>query len=122
MTASVYLAAMGPAGMKKLAETCASHAHYAAKKISAIPGFKLRPGGPFFHEFLTECPDDAEKLCAEIEKRGILPGLPVDSGILWCCTEKNSKKQIDDLVQTIIEITENEAEKNTDEAAGEVQA
>lgn len=122
MTASVYLAAMGPEGMKKLAETCASHAHYAAEKISAIPGFKLRSDEPFFHEFLTECPDDAEKLCAEIEKRGILPGLPVDGGILWCCTEKNSKKQIDDLVQTIIEITEDKAEKNIDEAAGEVQA
>lgn len=104
MTASVYLAAMGPAGMKRLAETCASHAHYAAEKISAISGFSLRSERQFFHEFLTECPIDAGKLCAELEKRGILPGLPVDGGILWCCTEKNSKKQIDELVEAIDDI------------------
>lgn len=104
MTASVCLAAMGSAGMKKLAETCASHAHYAAEKISEIPGFELRSGRQFFHEFLTECPVDADRLCASLEKRGILPGLPVDGGILWCCTEKNSRSQIDDLTQAIKEI------------------
>lgn len=104
MTASVYMAAMGPAGMKKLAEACVSHAHYAAEKISSVKGFKLRSDRQFFHEFLTECPADPDRFCAELEKRGILPGLPVDGGILWCCTEKNSKKQIDELASAIEDI------------------
>ena len=30
MTASVYLAAMGPRGLKQVASTCAAHAHYLA--------------------------------------------------------------------------------------------
>lgn len=105
MTASVYMAAMGPLGMKQLAETCASHAHYAAEQISALEGFSLRTDRPFFHEFLTECPVEPEKLCDALKARGILPGLPVKGGILWCCTELNNKKQIDALVEAIREVT-----------------
>ena len=104
MTASVYLAAMGPGGMRQVAESCASNAHYLADQLSQIPGFELRSEKPFFHEFLMDCPVDADELCAALEAKGILGGLPTDGGILWCCTELNRKAQIDELVAAVKEV------------------
>ena len=104
MTASVYLAAMGPRGLKQVASTCAAHAHYLAGELAKL-GFALRSGDkPFFHEFLTDCPVDPAKLCAALEEQGILGGLPVDGGILWCCTELNRKEEMDRLLAVIGEV------------------
>ena len=105
MTASVYLAAMGPRGLRQAAETSAAHAHYLAEKLAGLPGFSLRLGDkPFFHEFMTDCPMSPEALCAALEERGILGGLPVDGGILWCCTELNSRSDIDRLIAVLGEV------------------
>ena len=105
MTASVYLAAMGPQGLRRAAETSAAHARYLAAELSKIPGFGLRhEGRTFFHEFLTDCPVDPAMLCDRLAEKGILGGLPVEGGLLWCCTELNSKKDIDELVTAIREV------------------
>ena len=105
MTASAYLAAVGPRGLRQVAESCAAHAHYLAGQLAQVTGFSLRSGTkPFFHEFLTDCPVDADVLCAALAERGILGGLPVDGGILWCCTELNSRQEIDRLVSAIQEV------------------
>ena len=47
---------------------------------------------------------DADDLCKKLETKGILGGLPVDGGILWCCTECNSKAEIDGLVAALKEV------------------
>lgn len=104
MTASVYLAAMGPEGLRRAAESSASHAHYLAQRLSELPGFALKTDRPFFHEFLTECPIDPELFCRKLEEKGILPSLPVEGGILWCCTELNRKPQIEELITAIQEV------------------
>ena len=104
MTASVYLAAMGPKGLRQAAESSAAHAHHLAGELAKL-GFGLRSGDkPFFHEFLTDSPIEPETLCAKLEEQGILGGLPVDGGILWCCTECNSKAEIDRLIKVIGEV------------------
>ena len=105
MRASVYLAAMGPAGIRQVAESSAAHAHYLADQLGAVPGFSLRSARPYFHEFLTDCPCDADELVSALARRGILAGLPVDGGILWCCTEMNTRGQIDTLVAAVREVT-----------------
>lgn len=104
MTASVYLAAVGPRGLRQAAESSAAHAHYLARRLAEIPGFELRTGKPFFHEFLTGCPVEPEKLCKELEAHGILGGLPVEGGLLWCCTELNSREEIDRLAAIVKEV------------------
>ena len=109
-TAAVYLAAMGPEGMKAAATQCMSKAHYMAQKLSLVPGFSLRYTGEFFHEFVTECPVDIQLLMKALEQKGILGGLPLPKGgILWCVTEMNTKAEIDLLVDTIWEVIKNEA-------------
>lgn len=94
LTAACYLSAMGESGLRAVATQCASKAHYAASKISAIPGFRMLHGGEFFHEFATACPD-AKATLSLLAGKGILGGLPIDGGLLWCVTETVTKEEID---------------------------
>ncbi|MBQ1533893.1 MAG: aminomethyl-transferring glycine dehydrogenase subunit GcvPA [Erysipelotrichaceae bacterium] len=103
MTASVYLAAMGPEGMQKLALSCYSNAHYLAEKLNDI-GFRRIDEGEFFDEFLTDSPVDPKLLEDKLAEKKILSGLPLDEGILWCATELNTKDKIDELIKAIREV------------------
>ena len=47
LRAAVYLAAVGPQGLKETAELCYHKAHYAAERLKAV-GAKLRFNRPFF--------------------------------------------------------------------------
>lgn len=106
LTASVYLSAMGPAGLREAAQQCYTKAHYAAERLSEIPGFEMAFSGEFFHEFVTECPGDKNKYLSALREKGILGGLKVKEGLLWCVTEMNTKEEIDLLVQTLREVDE----------------
>lgn len=103
MTASVYLAAMGPDGLKQAAVSSASHAHYLAAELNKL-GFELSFDGPFFNEFLTSCPVDAAKLNEHLAAHNILGPLPVEDKLLWCCTELNSKAAMDKLLTLVKEV------------------
>ena len=103
LIAGLYLAAMGPEGLKQAAVQSMSKAHYLAKELCAIEGVSLVHTGEYFHEFVTTCPKEAEVLAA-LEKAGILGGLPIEGGILWCATEKVSKAQLDKAVAIVKEV------------------
>ncbi|MDR0952422.1 MAG: aminomethyl-transferring glycine dehydrogenase subunit GcvPA [Oscillospiraceae bacterium] len=104
MAAAVYMAAMGPDGLKRAAELSLSKAHYLADKLGAL-GFELKYKGEFFQEFVTVCPPgvDETALLKFLEASGILGGLPVSGGLLWCTTEMNTKGEIDELVERVSE-------------------
>ena len=103
MTASVYLATVGPEGLAQVARLSAAHAHYLADRLAEL-GFAPMSGRPFFNEFLTTCPVDADQLVNALAKRGILAGLPTQGGILWCATELNTRADIDRAVLAIKEV------------------
>ena len=103
MTAAVYMAAMGPGGMAQAAAQSMSKAHYLAAELAKLPGFGRKHTGEFFHEFVTECPPDADRILALLEQNGILGGLPVDGGILWCATEMNTREEMDEMITLIKE-------------------
>ena len=103
LTASVYMAAMGPGGMAQAAKLSMSKVHYFAGELCKIPGVFMKFSGVYFHEFLTVLPKVDEVLAA-LEKADILGGLPVEDGILWCTTEKVSKEQIDKAVAIVKEV------------------
>lgn len=104
MTAAAYLAVMGPQGLYDVAVQCMSKAHYLAEQLGNIPGFERVHSGEFFHEFVTRCPIPPDLLSAQLEAHGILGGLPVEEGILWCATELNTKEDIDQLIGVIREV------------------
>ena len=99
MTAAVFLAAMGPEGMKEAARQCYAKAHYLADRL-AEAGLPLRYESDFFNEFVTECPD-ADGLLKKLAEKGILGGLPVEGGLLWCATELCSKEDMDRLAEEV---------------------
>ena len=52
---------------------------------------------------MTECPD-ADKALKALDAKGILGGLPVEGGILWCVTELVSKAKLDEVVAILKEV------------------
>ena len=103
LTASVYMAAMGPQGIAEAARQCLSKAHYLADALCKLPGVSLKYQGDFFHEFVTVLPQ-ADAVLAALEEAGILGGLPVEGGVLWCATEKVSKAELDRAVEIVKEV------------------
>ncbi len=104
MAATVYLAAMGPEGLAQAARQCYAKAHYAAAQLAAA-GYVRRHTGEFFNEFVTASPADPAVLMARLESDGILGGLPLPGGdILWCCTEVNTKEEIDHMAAVAKEV------------------
>lgn len=104
LAVGVYLASMGNEGLEKAAVNSMSKAHYMADLLSGI-GFKVENQSEFFNEFVTYSDVPADKILSELENHGILGGLPLDAQrILWCCTEMNSKEDIDTAVSIIKEV------------------
>lgn len=103
MTAAVYLAAMGTEGLQQVAQLCYDKAHYLAAGLAKIPGMTLASNAPFFHEFVTNCPAP-QKLLDALAAEGILGGLPVAGGLLWCVTETCSRASIDRVVAIAKEV------------------
>jgi glycine dehydrogenase subunit 1 len=108
LRATVYLAALGPQGLKETAELCARKAHYAADQLTKIPGVKLAFDRPFFKEFTLRLPGDVPTLLASLAKDGYLAGLPLGQYLpnLGDCvslavTEKRTKSEIDALAAAL---------------------
>ncbi len=108
LAATIHLALLGPAGLKEVAELCVDKAHVLAEKASAVPGFGLRFAGPFFHEFVLDCPVPADRVRKALLKEGILAGVPLGTfhptmknGLLVCVTEKRTNEEMDRFVAAL---------------------
>lgn len=104
LAVGVYMSAMGSEGIKEAALQSASKAHYLAAELDKI-GFKVENKGEFFHEFVTvseKCPCEALKA---LEEHGILGGYPLGNHrVLWCCTEMNTKEEMDEVIRILKEV------------------
>ena len=111
LAAAVYLAAVGPRGLRRVAELCWHKAHYAAGRIANIPGFSV-DGAEFFHEFAVRCPKRVAAINRRLfEEHGIIGGYELGreyparkDEMLLCCTEMNSRAEIDLLVDALSEV------------------
>ena len=103
LTAAVYLATVGPEGLAEAARQCMAKAHYLCRRLCEIDGVELVYTGEYFHEFVTTLPRRDEVLKA-LEDAGILGGLPVEEGVLWCATEKQSREELDRAVAIVKEV------------------
>ena len=110
--AAVYLASLGPRGLRKVAELCWHKAHYAAQSIGRLPGFSVETA-EFFHEFVVRCPLPAGEVNRRLFARhGIIGGYDLSrdfpegspTRMLLCCTEMNTKEEIDLLVKGLSEV------------------
>ncbi|HEX4714561.1 MAG TPA: aminomethyl-transferring glycine dehydrogenase subunit GcvPA [Ktedonobacteraceae bacterium] len=108
--ATIYMAALGKQGLRDLGELCLQKAHYAARQITAVPGFTLAFSGPFYDEFVIESPVRIGQLQRRFEQAGIIGGYPLaqeypdmPNAMLFCVTETRSKDDIDLLVDVLKE-------------------
>ena len=108
LAATVYLACMGPRGLRHIAELCYHKAHYAASRIAQVPGYSLPIEGTFFQEFVVQCPAPPSEVNSHLLEKGIAGGLDlsdrVSNGLLLCVTEMNTRQEIDALVAALEEI------------------
>ena len=107
LAVGTYLATMGSEGLHSAALQCTSKAHYLAGGL-AEAGLALEyPEREFFHEFVTVSDLPADRILEALEARDILGGYPLDGRrILWCCTELNTKEEIDRAVRIVKEVQE----------------
>ena len=105
LAAAVYLAALGKRGLRQIAELCYHKAHYAAEAIGKLKGYSLVFQQPFFNEFVVRCPIDPQQVNKALFQEGIIGGLDIshiiDSSMLLCVTEVNTKQDMDRLVEIL---------------------
>lgn len=104
LRATVYLAALGPHGLRETAELCVQKAHYAAERLSRIPGVKLKYQRPFFKEFVLSVSADVPVLLQKLLQAGYHAGLWLGTwspnwadAVAVAVTEKRTKAEIDGL-------------------------
>ncbi len=108
LAATVYLAWLGPEGLRETGEACASKAAYAFERLSAIPDVDpMFPGVPFFKEFAVRLPRPAVEVRDALVDRGFLAGVPHagdDHALLVAVTERRTRAQIDALADAVREV------------------
>ncbi len=104
LRASIYLAVVGPTGLRQAAELSTRKAHYAAERLAAVPGLSLAFATPFFKEFVVRSKKDPARVLAEVGESGYHGGIALGrwypdlaDGILVAVTEKRTKAEIDGL-------------------------
>jgi len=111
LASTVYMAAMGKQGLKKVAELSYHKAHYAARRIDALEGYSLWNTGPFFHEFVVRCPRPVEEINELLLDFAVIGGYDLGQEfdelkdhMLLAVTETVSKAEIDHLVDALEEV------------------
>lgn len=110
LAATIYLAWMGPVGLKRVAELCYKKTTYLKQEINKLSGYKVLNSGPTFKEFLVSVPGDAAALLAYLKSHGIEGGLALSayfenaqSHLLIAVTETRSQEDLDRMLQLLKE-------------------
>ncbi|HEX8938957.1 MAG TPA: aminomethyl-transferring glycine dehydrogenase subunit GcvPA [Candidatus Limnocylindrales bacterium] len=103
LAASVYLASLGPHGLRDVAALCAARAGDLEAALAAAGAPRLQPG-PYFDEFAIRVPD-APAVHRRLLARGVLAGIPLAElepddprladGLLVCATEVTTHEEIE---------------------------
>lgn len=114
ISTAVYLALMGPDGMRELGQNLIQTSQYAMRRITELPNVRLKFDGFHFKEFAVDF-SAAGKSVAEINaallERGIFGGKDLGGDFeslagcaLFAVTERHTKNDIDRLVSELGEI------------------
>jgi glycine dehydrogenase subunit 1 len=114
LATGVHLAALGPTGLRKLAELCYHKAHFAAGRIAELDGYELIGDRPFFKEFVVRCPAPVKVINDYLlGEWGIVGGYDLgrdyprlENHMLLCVTEVISRGEIDALIEALAEAGE----------------
>jgi glycine dehydrogenase subunit 1 len=105
LRATVYLASMGPQGMREAANACLQKSRYAQQRLVEAGRLKLAFDHPTFKEFaVRDTAKDVPGLVAGALEAGYFAGVPLGRWypeladcLLVCVTEKRTRAEIDGL-------------------------
>jgi len=106
----IYLAWLGPQGLRELATTCLARARHAAQRLTAIEDVELAVDGPFLKEFALRLPVDRPDVVVQrLHDAGYLVGPVVDDGpaagaVLIATTERRTRDDVEGLAGALAEI------------------
>ncbi|MCM1152997.1 MAG: aminomethyl-transferring glycine dehydrogenase subunit GcvPA [Muribaculum sp.] len=102
--ATIYVALMGPEGLKEVNRLSCDGAHYLYNKLIATGKFTPAFDKPFLKEFTLKTDLDIDKLNDKLLKHDIMGPLNMGDGLVsFAVTEKRTKEEIDNLVALINE-------------------
>jgi glycine dehydrogenase subunit 1 len=113
LRAAVYLASLGPVGLRQTAELCTRKAHYAADQLTRIRGVSMKFKRPFFKEFVIEVAGNLEvsQLLTRLLQAGFHGGLPIgrwypglNHSIGVAVTEQRTKAEIDNFAAALAKL------------------
>ncbi len=104
--ASVYLAQLGPQGLRETAELCLQKSHYLAEKLCEHERFSMAFEAPTFKEFvIRDAENDVAGLLKAALDAGYLAGLPLgrwypelSDCLLIAVTERRTKAELEGLL------------------------
>ncbi|HVT03318.1 MAG TPA: aminomethyl-transferring glycine dehydrogenase subunit GcvPA [Thermoanaerobaculia bacterium] len=101
LAANMYLSLLGKDGLREVATQCLQKASYLRKKLTEA-GATLPYSGPVYNEFTIRTTRPAGEIVAELEKEGILAGIPLSrffsdapNDLLVAVTELHTKEHLD---------------------------
>ncbi|MGI6144278.1 MAG: aminomethyl-transferring glycine dehydrogenase subunit GcvPA [Clostridia bacterium] len=108
LAATIYLALLGPRGLREVGKQCMEKSHYASELLVQLPGISLAFTAPFFQEFVVKTQESAVSINQRLWEAGILGGLDLGryypelkNHLLFCVTEMRTKEEIERLVEVI---------------------
>jgi glycine dehydrogenase subunit 1 len=99
--ATLYMALLGPVGLRRVAEQCHANTLQLLHHVSRVEGVEQVFSGPFFHEAVIRTPWRAKTVLDDLAERGILGGYDLSrhypelgEAILVCATELRTDAEI----------------------------
>ncbi len=113
LRAAIYLAALGPQGLRETADLCLQKSHYAIDQITAAERFELAFAAPTFKEFvIRDRSGQVDDVLSTALDAGILAGVPLGRWypeladcLLIAVTEKRTRREIDALADCFTRAT-----------------
>jgi glycine dehydrogenase subunit 1 len=106
--ATIYMAMLGPEGLKGVAHACHANLIALLQQVTAIDGVQRRFTGPAFHESVISLPVPAQELLERLRDDRILAGLDLSSdypelgnALLVCATETKDEIDLDRYAQKL---------------------
>jgi len=106
LMSTIYLATVGPKGLREIGEQNILKADYAVEQIRSRTQHPVRFPASRFNEFVVELKDDYAPRAQRLMQNKIVPGVPLSrfypelgNSVLFCVTETAPKEHIDRLVK-----------------------
>jgi glycine dehydrogenase subunit 1 len=107
LMSTIFMNVYGREGLKELATQNLAKAHYAATQFGKTARV-LFSNAKRFNEFVVQTNEDPHASNDRLLEKKIVGGLPLKrfypelgNAALWCCTEMNTREQIDSAIQAV---------------------